>query len=245
MLIAELIETERTYTRLLSLFVENFIQPIVASKYTILDEKNCKTMFMNVESILKINEQILTALMKENGANVATVFKNMAPFLKVYTVYVNGFDAARALFKTLYANKDNNKQLNAFQEFIKLTQQKPKLEKNTFDSFLILPVQRIPRYELLLKNVLKVTPETSSDFNDIKLALATISDIAKFVNESKRSKDTTQTLINVAQQVKSTYAPHIVCNCIFMCDKHLTVDTYFFFASFRLISEHYSTVAQV
>lgn len=43
-----------------------------------------------------------------------------------------------------------------------------------FDSFLVEPVQRIPRYRLLLEELLKCTAETHSDYQNIVEALTLV-----------------------------------------------------------------------
>ncbi|OMH82955.1 FYVE, RhoGEF and PH domain-containing protein 3 [Zancudomyces culisetae] len=63
--------------------------------------------------------------------------------------------------------------------------------KNLFDinSLLILPVQRIPRYKLLLETILKNTDHLDKDFNDLADVLLSVSLIANDMNESKRRQD--------------------------------------------------------
>jgi len=57
------------------------------------------------------------------------------------------------------------------------------------EAFLILPVQRIPRYLLLLQDLLKFTNATHSDFNNLSNALLFIKDFAELINNSKGDAD--------------------------------------------------------
>lgn len=73
------------------------------------------------------------------------------------------------------------------------------------DSFLIQPVQRIPRYKLLLSDILKNTPKEHVDYNMLQKALDEVSTIAQFVNESKRKNENSQILIHLAKKFKDKY----------------------------------------
>jgi hypothetical protein len=50
----------------------------------------------------------------------------------------------------------------------------------------VVPVQRIPRYVLLLKELLKCTPESHSDFANCQKAHASLEKVAGLINEKKR-----------------------------------------------------------
>ena len=50
------------------------------------------------------------------------------------------------------------------------------------DSFLITPVQRIPRYLLLLQEILKKTPDTHPDHEGLKLAVKDMAAVATQVH---------------------------------------------------------------
>lgn len=53
----------------------------------------------------------------------------------------------------------------------------------TFESCLIVPVQRIPRYLLLINDLLKNTPESHTDHPNLVQALKKISAVASYVND--------------------------------------------------------------
>jgi len=55
--------------------------------------------------------------------------------------------------------------------FTKFLQQKEVSVGGGLPSFLIMPIQRLPRYELLLKELLKNTVETNQDYSTLPLAL--------------------------------------------------------------------------
>lgn len=49
----------------------------------------------------------------------------------------------------------------------KVCSQDPRSNQQSLSSFLIMPIQRIPRYELLLRELKKKTPEQHPDFDKI------------------------------------------------------------------------------
>ena len=55
-----------------------------------------------------------------------------------------------------------------------------------FESCLIVPVQRIPRYQLLIGDYLKSTPEGHPDCHDLKLALEKVAAVGQYVNNMQR-----------------------------------------------------------
>jgi hypothetical protein len=109
----------------------------------------------------------------------------------VYTRYVNNYNDAHWAVKELSENKD-------FQQFLQSRKEHPKSESKDLDDFLIMPVQRyesnilrlicfrIPRYNMLLVDLVKNTPEDHPDYADLCKAKGRISEIATFVNEQKR-----------------------------------------------------------
>ena len=56
----------------------------------------------------------------------------------------------------------------------------------SFESCLIVPVQRIPRYQLLIQDLLKYTEETHQDYPQLVQAVEKIKKIGDYVNERQR-----------------------------------------------------------
>ena len=58
---------------------------------------------------------------------------------------------------------------------------------NSIESYLILPVQRIPRYYLLLEDFLLHTDTSHRDYNDLVKAVQMIKNIADYVNNRMKT----------------------------------------------------------
>src|SRR3990167_7616875 len=74
----------------------------------------------------------------------------------------------------------------------------------TLFSFLIKPIQRICKYPLLLKDLLKHTPSAHSDYEKLESALQKIECVVSYDNERKRIAENLQKIIDVKDQIEST-----------------------------------------
>ncbi|KFQ99048.1 FYVE, RhoGEF and PH domain-containing protein 2, partial [Opisthocomus hoazin] len=77
---------------------------------------------------------------------IGDVIQKLAPFLKMYGEYVKNFDKAVELI-TVWSEKSP-----PFQELIADIQKRKVCANLTLQHHMLEPVQRIPRYELLLKS---------------------------------------------------------------------------------------------
>lgn len=74
--------------------------------------------------------------------SLGEAFKKITPFLKVYTTYITNYSVAA---KTLKECRQQNQQLDSY--FKKCKESKPECRGLDVTSFMILPIQRIPRYK--------------------------------------------------------------------------------------------------
>ncbi|CAG8438153.1 570_t:CDS:2 [Ambispora leptoticha] len=211
--VKEIITTERTYVDSLRKLVSYFLVPLKenyqksTSKNVILSTKPMATMedisalFGNVEQILSLHEQLLKQL-EERYANwsptelISGVFLQIAPYLKMYTTYLKSFPQAIATMDRL------NKESQSFKKFLIQSSEKPALNGLQLNSFLIMPIQRIPRYKLLLEALLKYTHESHPDYTSLTKCVQQITVIADDVNEKIRDAENQQKVIEIQGQVE-------------------------------------------
>ena len=93
-----------------------------------------------------------------------------------YSEYASNHSAAMQVLSRL---SDNSK----FTSFLAKASQNPLCRGHTLESLLILPIQRIPRYRLLLQELLKHTPPSHPDAPPLNQSLAITCDVALHVNE--------------------------------------------------------------
>lgn len=73
-----------------------FVEPV--KKRKLLCEEDISRIFGNVETIYRVNGELLNEL-KKDGANVGEAFKNMAPCFKLYAMYAYGYKAAMGILE--------------------------------------------------------------------------------------------------------------------------------------------------
>jgi FYVE/RhoGEF/PH domain-containing protein 5/6 len=70
------------------------------------------------------------------------------------------------------------------------------------DSLLITPVQRIPRYKLLLKELVKHTSDSHPDKKNLNDALQKMTEIANIVNDSMKNNQSAKIYDYLLETVK-------------------------------------------
>lgn len=135
------------------------------------------------------------------------IFIKLTDFLRIYVDYVNNFEHSVALTDKL---KKKNQE---FDKFLIKAEKIPACRGLTFESFLIMPVQRVPRYVMLLMDLLKNTWKDHPDYNDIEAALKKMKETGDFINESKRNAEGSEKMKFLATALsgkvpKEFIAPH-------------------------------------
>ncbi|KAL6041590.1 RhoGEF domain containing protein [Balamuthia mandrillaris] len=206
----EIYDSEKSYVQSLRTIVEVFIEPLREKKADApitTDER--KRIFGEIEVIKGYQEELLTDL----GTRVNTwsidqrlgdIFKNMVSFLKVYTSYVNQFDQAILLLGQLLAERESFRALMTYLE------NKKQCRGLKLNSFLIMPVQRIPRYVLLLQDLVKNTYADHPDCVDLHHALEKMKELAKYIDQKKDEADRIQKLMQIQEQVVNCPTPIVI-----------------------------------
>ncbi|KAJ2767534.1 hypothetical protein IWQ56_003293, partial [Coemansia nantahalensis] len=202
---AEILDTERTYVGGLALIERLYIGPLLVSAQQpapILSRKEVRQLFANFPDIVSLSKELLAQLDARLGpqavppwdpatGRVGDVFVRMAPFLKMYSLYLRNFRGALAdVSRWLGEN-------SGFARFVQQAGARPESKGLPLQSYLLLPVQRIPRYKLLLTDLLKHTPDTHADRQSISDALHTIAEVAAFVNENIEEHEMTLSIIEI------------------------------------------------
>ena len=113
---------------------------------------------------------------------------NPAPPAQATAPYVEGFDEALATLarlKTMRGSSAEKKRARAFNRLLAECHLDPRLRSLGLEAHLLLPVQRIPRYVLLLRELASRTPATHPDYSPLTQAIATIAEMADVINTRK------------------------------------------------------------
>lgn len=181
----EILSTEQTYVQNLGILLTSFLQPLMEHPKS-GKKDSVKSIMANIQVIKGYNSIILADLtvQMENWTTrtkVGSIFIQMAHYLKAYTQYsLHYTECLEDLDKLV--NQD--KKFSAFMDSLR---QAPEVaQTNMFmRDFLIMPIQRIPRYTLLLKDLLSHTWSDHPDFDTLTEAHDKISNIASYVNKAQ------------------------------------------------------------
>lgn len=95
-----------------------------------------------------------------------------------------------------------------FRSFLEQTESRPEVQQK-LNSLLIAPIQRVPRYRLLLQQVLLYTSPSDSDYKIIQESVKQIESTINHINSVVEDQDNTQTMLNIQNSLLNR-VPHIV-----------------------------------
>eukprot|EP01126_Amoeba_proteus_P030113 TRINITY_DN29863_c0_g1_i1.p1 TRINITY_DN29863_c0_g1~~TRINITY_DN29863_c0_g1_i1.p1 ORF type:complete len:610 (-),score=100.54 TRINITY_DN29863_c0_g1_i1:289-2118(-) len=189
----EVLATEKTYVDGLSVIIDSYQVPMM-SKCTWFDEppETIALIFGNVNILHGFNKNLLVEIeaVVENwnpDSELGDKFCKLSPFLKMYTDYSHKYSEAIALLYRL--ERKNTK----FKSVVDECHANSHYQLHLND-LLIIPIQRIPRYSLLLSDLLRNTSEDHPDHPALKQALKALQEIAVKVNESVKRRENTMRL---------------------------------------------------
>jgi len=188
----EIVISEKNYTEGLKICCELLIKPLLKSNLVSQDE--AAQIFSNLDyKIVKIHLKLLNDLenrldLWKNIKNpyehlVGDIFLDLVDEFKSYRHYITNYN------QSIQVLSDCTSKSPAFSAFFQEVKLNPATNLRAAYDFLIMPIQRLPRYELLFADLLRNTEEDHKDYKDIKECLEQIKIIVNFINELKRQAD--------------------------------------------------------
>ncbi|OJA11753.1 hypothetical protein AZE42_02938 [Rhizopogon vesiculosus] len=102
-------------------------------------------------------------------------------------------------------------QRKRIKHFLKRCRVNPRHSQLNMEGYLLLPVQRIPRYRLLLEELLRSTPPSYTFLDDsLDRALAEISSLASNMNEGKREAESRRKLVQWQSRIRGKFPSPLV-----------------------------------
>ncbi|XP_063756838.1 FYVE, RhoGEF and PH domain-containing protein 4a isoform X3 [Eleginops maclovinus] len=199
---SELLHTEKAYVARLNLLDQIFCTKLMeeANKGTFPVDV-VKNIFSNIVSIHAFHSQfLLPDLEKRMGEWASTprigdILLKLTPFLKMYAEYVKNFEKAMELLKHW---TDRSPQ---FKGIIQEIQSQEACGSLTLQHHMLEPVQRVPRYEMLLKDYLKKLPQDDSDRQDSEKSLEIIATAATHSNSAIRKSENLKKLMEIYEML--------------------------------------------
>ncbi|XP_004347833.1 hypothetical protein CAOG_04008 [Capsaspora owczarzaki ATCC 30864] len=203
-IVQEILSTEQSYVQGLAVVQEVFLNPLKASAVSakpLLSENDIKKIFANFETILTLNTKFLNDFKKriDNWTNeqvVGDVFLEVANFFRLYAQYVNNFPVAMSTIEK------RTTQSAAFREFLRASAARPECKSFGLKEIMLTPIQRIPRYKLLLDDLVKHTEKEHPDFDTLRKAVEAMKALAQYLNEAKREAEMRREMLDITERIR-------------------------------------------
>ena len=232
-IVNELIETEQLYVSCLEAMVGCFRGPILDWLAAQEAESAARTglgrlaekirgprfskedvgrLFGNIDTLLELQQKLLESLRQRfsewhAGQLIGDAFSHFAPFLRLYIDYSNNYTSACETLDKLIQSS------GPFTEFLQQCGEnsRPLCGISDLRNFLILPIQRIPRYELLLQDLLSKTPPEHPDLQNLTNCLGEVRRVSTNLDTKLQESAANRRLLDKAAKVTKLQAlvqPH-------------------------------------
>eukprot|EP00026_Physarum_polycephalum_P003301 Phypoly_transcript_03311.p1 GENE.Phypoly_transcript_03311~~Phypoly_transcript_03311.p1 ORF type:complete len:722 (+),score=144.11 Phypoly_transcript_03311:157-2322(+) len=205
----EILSTERVYVEHLEFLVKEVILPLrsaVGTSSQILTDPEIRVIFSETESILNYNRHLLLQLEERVSKwsvsqRLGDIFLLISNFLKIYTQYCSNYSEAMRILSEC-------KKQSKFKKFLdELKKKCHDIEHRGIEDYLIRPVQRIPRYYLLLQDLVKHTSKDHPDYANLASAAQKVQAVAEYMNGKKREAENIMKVTEVQEMIEGDIEP--------------------------------------
>lgn len=204
----EVLSTEASYFQTLDIIVEYFFKPMTGAANKpnngIITLSEVKILFGSIEAIHAFSKKLFAEfdarLQKWPVVQLfGDIFVDYADEMLVYSDYINGFDEATIVLKKLLANP----------KFVAFEQECMKATGKRLDlaSYLIQPVQRMPRYGLLLKELISHSSPEHIDYKNLEEAKTKVGEVCSTINKKKQEYDNKTAVMRVTSEINGMPTP--------------------------------------
>ncbi len=194
-IVKEILCSEQVYNEQLKYAEKQWLQPMQRDMgHKHIKKSDTHSIWGNFHSILTLSTNFLTELLREIKVDeileydndrldqicrtIADLFIKYKPFFMMYSMYINNFEGGTSTLARLRKNASCAAWLDG---------QSAEGGMN-IESILIMPVQRPPRYRLLLEELLKHTSPSRDDYSIVKKSLRRIKATVELVNKGLSCK---------------------------------------------------------
>jgi FYVE, RhoGEF and PH domain containing 5/6 len=179
----------------------NYIQKLRKQKEITI--KDADTLFYNITKLHELHIEFQTKLIETNtgfelGKLIESFYHLLSKIDEYYVKFIKQYEEAMVVLSTLNKLDEFNLTYQiAIDKFYKSLQSNTEGKKKkqtgidtSLDSLFISPIQRLPRYELLIKQILKNLKKESDEYPKFQYILDGISKNTILVNQIKKLEDT-------------------------------------------------------
>uniref|UniRef100_A0A669BY90 Phosphatidylinositol 3,4,5-trisphosphate-dependent Rac exchanger 2 protein n=1 Tax=Oreochromis niloticus TaxID=8128 RepID=A0A669BY90_ORENI len=213
----ELLKTERDYVgtlEFLSVFLHRLNQYAATKIEKNVTEETVKVLFSNIEEILAVHKDFLSMveelLQPDPHAHheIGRCFLHFRSRFQIYDEYCGNHEKAQRLLLEL--NKIRNVR-TCLLNYMLLGGR-----KNTevpLEGYLVAPIQRICKYPLLLRELLKRTPKKHNDYALVQESLQVMKEVCSSINEAKRQMEKLEILEEWQSHIEGWEGSNITDTC--------------------------------
>lgn len=200
-----LFDTEQSYVESLRTLIQGYMRPLKQPEGgSIVDPLLVDEMFYQIPEILEHHEHFLEQVAgcvgqwhdRQTVGHILIQSFSKEALANMYSAYIDNFLNAKDAVRIAKEAKP------AFHKFLEQNMRENK-EKQALGDLMIKPVQRIPRYELLVKDLLKHTPEDHPDHQYLLDAQRDIKRLAEKINKGRRSAEEAEREARVIQEIEA------------------------------------------
>lgn len=198
-ILKEIYNTELTYVKDMIAVSTHFTEQFFVDNGVSVDV--FRRTIKSVAEIYPTHQNFLAA-MRPLGhvleSSIGSTFLEFIPYFKATSFHVANYATA---------NQEITDLLKRNPTFRASVQQKCAsfFDERTIESILVTPVQRIPRYPLLLRDLLKSTSSKHWDYDDLTKANTEITSVLKSMDERKRGQDELNLVVQLQQKFGNNY----------------------------------------
>ncbi|XP_070569681.1 titin homolog isoform X2 [Ptychodera flava] len=172
----ELLATERQYVKDIKFALENHLKAMESPNLPASLQGKKDVIFMNLEQIYEFHSEIFMNELENcnsDAASIGRTFIKWQPKFEMHVQYCKNKQKSEYLLSMPPAK-------TFFEEFGKALGGDKQL---SLSDYLIKPVQRITKYQLLLKEIVKYSKRAKEDYPDLELALNLMMQVPKRAND--------------------------------------------------------------
>uniref|UniRef100_A0A8C5HRT1 Phosphatidylinositol 3,4,5-trisphosphate-dependent Rac exchanger 2 protein n=1 Tax=Gouania willdenowi TaxID=441366 RepID=A0A8C5HRT1_GOUWI len=215
--LSELLKTERNYVgtlEFLSVFLHRLDQYAATKIDKNITEEMVKVLFSNIEEILAVHKDFLSmveeVLQPEPHAHheIGRCFLHFRSRFQIYDEYCGNHEKAQRLLLEL--NKIRSVRtclLNCMLLGGRKNTEVP------LEGYLVAPIQRMCKYPLLLRELLKRTPKKHSDYTFVQESLQMMKAVCSSLNEAKRQMEKLEILEELQSHIEGWEGSNITDTC--------------------------------
>ncbi|EGC30399.1 hypothetical protein DICPUDRAFT_99548 [Dictyostelium purpureum] len=166
----------------------------------IITIEEIQSIFSEVQIILSYNKRLLSDIegrTKEwkQDTMIGDIFIKFSNFLKIYSQYSRSYSEAMGVLNECKKQSKFKSYLN------KIKEQNEEIKLRGLEDYLIRPIQRIPRYSLLIKDMISHTWQTHPDYEQLKQAFDKINLVAENMNEMRKEAESIMKLAEIQEKL--------------------------------------------